>query len=254
MPWEHGDANAAWLLAEGGVWALVLARALGLCLTAPALAAPGMDWRMRLGLAALLATVMSPAVAPLVSLPASWPSVLHAAFLEVLAGGVLGWSAGLIVAGARLAGELVGSQAGLSTATLFDPEAGADVSTMGRFYGWIALVAFLALDGPLVMVRALLESYRVVPAGGLSLPRATAELAFAQVGRAMLLALQAAAPAALALALAGIVLCWLGRAASSLSFVALALPLRSMIGIVLVLISLITLLATLSRAWNAFVF
>ena len=75
-------------------------------------------------------------------------------------------------------------------------------------------------------------------------------LAFAQVGRALELALQAAAPPALALILAGIVLGWLSRAAPSLPFVALALPIRSLLGIVLILLSLVTLVATLSSAWD----
>ncbi len=51
--------------------------------------------------------------------------------LEVLTGGVLGWSAALIVAGARLAGELVAAQAGLSTATLLDPETGEEMTVLG---------------------------------------------------------------------------------------------------------------------------
>ena len=54
----------AWDLPEGvdwsglvgcmGSYALVMARVLGLCLTAPGLAVPGLDWRFRLGLAVML--------------------------------------------------------------------------------------------------------------------------------------------------------------------------------------------------------
>ena len=82
-----------------------------------------------------------------------WSGTAQALLLEVLTGGVLGWSAALIVAGARLAGELVAAQAGLSTATLIDPETGEELTPLGRLYGWIALAVFLALDGPLVLVR-----------------------------------------------------------------------------------------------------
>ena len=98
---------------------------------------------------------------------------------------------------------------------------------LGRLYGWIALAVFLALDGPLVLVRALVESYQAIPAGRLLISQETAELAFGQVGRALELSLRAAAPPALALTLAGVVLGWLSRAAPSLPFVALALPIRS---------------------------
>jgi flagellar biosynthetic protein FliR len=252
MPWENADWNTAWFLSHVGVWALALARVLGVCLTAPALAVPELDWRFRLGLAALLGTVVLPAVEPLIASPLTWPSLAWAGLLELLAGGVIGWSAALIVAGARLGGELAGAQAGLSAVTLFDPETGGELGPLGRLYGWIALVVFLALEGPLELVRALVESYDVVPAAGFSLAPVTAEAAFTQVGRALELALKTAAPAAVALALAGIVVCWLGRAAASLSFAALALPVRSLLGIVLVLLSLATLVASFSGAWSAF--
>jgi flagellar biosynthesis protein FliR len=251
MAWENGDWNWAWLVSQAVVWALVLARVLGLCLTAPALAIPELDWRFRLGLAAFLGIVLVPVVEPMITSPRGWSGIARAGLLEVFMGGVLGWSAALIVAGARLAGELVATQAGLSTATLLDPETGEQLTPLGRFYGWIALVVFLALDGPLVLVRALVESYHVVPAGGLFVSSDTAELALSQIGRTLELALQAAAPPALALALTGMIMCWLSRAASSLPFIALALPIRSLLGIVLVLLSLTTLIVTLSHAWSA---
>jgi flagellar biosynthesis protein FliR len=44
---------------------------------------------------------------------------------------------------------------------------------------------------------------------------------------------------------------WLGRAAPSLSLSALALPLRSLIGIALVLLSVAALAATFAGAWSA---
>ena len=58
MALEIGDANWAWVLGHAGVWALVVARVLGLCLTAPALAIPELDWRFRLVLALLLSAVL----------------------------------------------------------------------------------------------------------------------------------------------------------------------------------------------------
>jgi flagellar biosynthesis protein FliR len=251
---EIGDGSWAWVVAHAGVWALVAARVLGLCLTAPALAIPELDWRLRVLLALLLSAVLIPVLQPMIAPPLDLASAGWGLCLEVLVGGMLGWSAALIIAGARLGGELVAAQAGLSTASLFDPDTGEETTVLGRLYGWIALAVFLALDGPLILIRALIESYGAVPAGRLLISQETAELAFGQVGRALELSLRAAAPPALALTLAGIVLGWLSRAAPSLPFVALALPIRSAFGVVLVMVSLAALIATLASAWNAFPF
>jgi flagellar biosynthetic protein FliR len=252
VPWESGELDWAWVLGHASVGGLVLARVLGLCLTAPALAIPELDWRFRIGLAAALGLVLIPVVEPSIAAPAGWQDVAAAWFLELLAGAVLGYLAATIVAGARMAGELVAAQAGLSTSTLLDPETGEEIGPLGRLYGWIAMVAFLGLGGPLILVKVLVESYQAVPAGGLVISAETARAAFAQLGHALELALQAAAPVALALALAGIIMGWLSRAASSLPFVALALPIRTLIGVVLILLGLSTLYATLARTWQIY--
>jgi flagellar biosynthesis protein FliR len=251
MAFDIGEGNWAWVLGHAGVWALVLARVLGLCATAPALAVPELDWRFRLVPAALLGAMLAPALENRIAPPADWSSAAYAVLMELLTGGILGWSAALIVAGARLAGELIAAQAGLSIPSLLDPETGEELTVLGRLYGWIAIAAFLALDGPLVLFGALVESYEAVPAGRFPISLQTAELAFSQVGHALIVSLRAAAPPAVALLVAGIVLGWLSRAAPSLPLVALALPIRSVLGIMLVLLTLTTLVVTLSSAWSA---
>ena len=194
MPWESGELDWPWLLAHASVCGWCWPRVLGLCLTAP-------GWRFRSstggfgsGWPRALGMVLIPVVEPSIAAPVLWQSVASALFLELLAGAVLGDLAATIVAGARMAGELVAAQAGLSTTTLIDPETGDEIGPLGRLYGWIAVVAFLGLGGPLILVKVLAESYETVPAGGLLVSAETARLAFAQLGHALEPALRAAAP------------------------------------------------------------
>jgi flagellar biosynthetic protein FliR len=251
VPWESGELFWPWILSNAAGCGIVFLRVLGLCLTAPGLAIPELDWRFRIGLAAALCVVLYPVVGSSIVVPLGWQNVALAWCLELLAGAVLGYLAALVVAGARTAGELVAAQAGLSTSTLLDSETGEELGPLGRLYGWVAVMAFLGLGGPLILVRVLAESYHAVPAGKLLLSAETATKAFAQVGKSLELALRAAAPVALALALAGIIIGWLSRAASSLPFVALALPIRTAIGVVLLLLGLVTLFMTFSSVWEA---
>ena len=121
---------------------------------------------------------------------------------------------------------------------------------LGQLYALVALGVFLGLDGPLALVRALVESYRVIPPGGGVFTEETAALAFGRVGEALALALRASAPAALAMALAGLALGLLGRAAPSLQLLALTIPIRAALGLTLVLLGLATLAATLAATWS----
>jgi flagellar biosynthesis protein FliR len=238
-----------WLVGQGGLWALVLARVSGLCWSAPVLATPGLGFRARLILAATLTALIAPVVGREVGSPSGLWALGIACLFEVVIGAGLGWSAMLVIAGARQAGEVVGLQAGLSPAALFDPEAGDGMTPLGHLYGLVALGVFLALDGPTQLVLALAESYRVVPPGGSSPSPEVATWAFGQVAQALALTLRASAPPALALTMSGLALGLLGRAAPSLQLVSLSLPVRTLLGLALAALGLITLAATLKAGW-----
>ena len=231
----------------------MLARVLGLAWTAPALATPGLGGRFRLALAALLCAVVLPVVGPSLAAavgPAGWAAVGRACLVEGLVGAALGWSAALIVAGARQAGELVGLQAGLSPAALLDPEAGEELTPLGHLYGLVALAVFLALDGPLALVPAWSRATACCRRGGScsrTRPRGRRSAGWV---RRWSWCCGAAAPTALALALAGVALGLLGRAAPSLPLVAVSLPIRFALGLALVVLGLAALAATLAAAWG----
>jgi flagellar biosynthetic protein FliR len=240
----------SWVTSHAAVWALVVARVFGVCMTAPAIVVPGLEWRFRLALALMLGALIAPAVEPRIVPMSPGQGVVWMATTEVIVGGLLGWSAALIVAAARQAGELVSAQAGLSAAALFDPATGDELTPLGHLYGLIALAVFLALDGPLMLVGAMIESYQTVPPGGFDITAETVTQAFAQVGDAFGLSLRAAAPPAIALALAGIVMGWIGRLAPAVPILAHSLPVRAILGIVLVSLSLAALAATFSQSWT----
>jgi flagellar biosynthetic protein FliR len=241
----------SWLLFHAALAALVAARGAGVAWTAPALETPGLDVRFRVILAILLGVVLVPVLKAVGPVQTLTPLAFCAAFVvELLVGCAIGWSAAVIIGGARQAGEIVGAQAGFSAAALFDPEAPDELTPLGHLYGLFALAVFLALDGPLALVRGLVSSFKIIPVGTGGLSRETATLAFGRVGDALALALRAAAPAALALALASVALGLLGRAAPSLPLVALSMPIRAILGLVFVLLSLVTIAAILATAWS----
>jgi flagellar biosynthesis protein FliR len=101
-----------------------------------------------------------------------------------------------------------------------------------------------------MLVGAMIESYQTVPPGGFAITAETVTQAFAQLGDALGLSLRAAAPPAIALALAGIVMGWIGRLAPAVPILAHSLSVRAILGIVLVSLSLAALAATFSQSWT----
>ena len=117
---------------------------LGLCLTAPALAIPELDWRLRLMLAFLLTAILSPRLwRPLIAPPDGSGD----GRLGACPGSADGRHSGLSRRQAHHCRSPAGGragrrQAGLSTASLFDPDTGEETTVLGRLYGWIALAIF----------------------------------------------------------------------------------------------------------------
>ena len=245
----------AWL---GAPWALVFARVAGLAWTAPGWSSAGLGGRFRVVLALTLTALVAPIATRDFQLPRDGSALAVAVVVEVIVGAALGATAGLVIAGARQAGEIVGAQAGLSPASLLDPDAGDGMNVLGHLYGWVALGVFLSLGGPSELVRGVVASYGAIPVGGgaTEAPAAMSafdllDAVFNAVGRALTLALRAASPPALALLVAGLALGLLGRAAPTLQLVSLSLPIRTALGLILASLGLVTLATTLGIAWQA---
>jgi flagellar biosynthetic protein FliR len=253
---------------------IVLARALGLVWTAPGWGLAGVSARFRVMLALGLAAALAPGIVGLPGVglrgPLGWVGLVA---IELAIGVALGLSGALVVAGARQAGELIALNAGLAPASLLDiePERGwgpidlgagseGGLTPLGHLHGLVAMGVFLTLDGPLIVVRALAQSFRSAQPGlGLALGTAVPGLpgpndlvreAFARVGGTLGLALQAAAPAGLALLLSGLALAWLSRSAAGRPLSGLDWPVRVALGLVVSALAVGTLATTFAAAWS----
>ena len=69
--------------------------------------------------------------------------------------------------GVQMAGQIVDIQIGFGLVNVIDPVNNDQVSILGEFYYLLAMLYFLALDGPHYLLRALADSYRLMPPGGL---------------------------------------------------------------------------------------
>ena len=79
----------------------------------------------------------------------------------------IGLSAGLVLtiwfSAASLAGEKIASTSGLAFAAQVDPNTGASTPVISQIFMLFLLVVFLALDGHLIVLRTLLDSYEFIP-------------------------------------------------------------------------------------------
>ena len=138
-------------------------RILGIFTAAPILSARAFPARIRIGLALLIAIVAAPlGNAP----PAAFddPAIWLLLASEMMVGLAIGLVARMILSAVDLAGETIGLQMGLSFAGFFDPASGTNSNAVGRLLGTLSLMAFVAADGPALLIAATVQSIETVPA------------------------------------------------------------------------------------------
>ena len=150
---------AGWLAAF--LWPFV--RMLALVGTAPLFGERAVPARVKVGLAALLTVAVAPVLGPMPQVPPVSAAGAWLVAQQVLVGVAMGFSMRLVFAMVHAAGEYIGLQMGLSFASFFDPASGGNTMVLGRLLHALALLVFLAVDGHLMMLTILVESFRVLP-------------------------------------------------------------------------------------------
>jgi len=212
-------------------WPLV--RVLALFSSAPLLSHRAIPLRIKVALGVAITVVVMPNVPAPPLADALTGSGIALLAQNVLVGLVIGFTVRIVFAAFELAGELIGLQMGLSFAGFFNPASGSTENAVASFMSLIALLCFLSIDGHLMLVHALAESFRLFPLTGTpSIP-----LGFDGIVRIaadmFAIALTLALPFIAVLLLINIVLGVLARVAPQLNIFAVGFPLTLLAGMAL---------------------
>ena len=124
---------------------------------------------------------------------------------------------------------------GLGFATLVDPMHRGDEPVVGQFYQILAILVYLAVDGHLVLLGTLIESFRWLPAGGGSLARESLWSMAGLGARLFASGLLIALPGVVALLIVNLALGVMSRAAPQLNLYAVGFPITVMFGMVVLI-------------------
>ena len=218
-----------------------LTRVLALLAVAPVLSHQAIPIRARVG----IALAITLAIAPLVAAPPlagvlearGFVSLVH----NILVGLALGFAVRLVFVGIELAGQLIGLQIGLSYSGYFSPDAGQSENVVSNFMAMLTLLMFLAVDGHLILLSALVESFRVFPVDAAS-PLAVDVLALVRGGADVFtIALTICLPILAVMLLVNVVLGVMARIAPQLNLFAVGFPLTVLAGLAALVLFLPTL-------------
>ena len=180
---------------------------------------------------AMLCLVLTLAVWPQLSfpgteLPASLWEILLMLLGELFIGLTLMLVVNFLFAAVQMGGQIMGFQMGFAMINVVDPLTGASVVITSHFLYMTTLLVFLTLNGHLIMLQGLADSFALIPPGGLLINPMLATTMLQAANGIFTLALKVAAPVMSAIILVDLALALVGRAAPQMHVLILGFPLK----------------------------
>lgn len=218
------------------VWPFV--RIAAFFTVAPIFGARFVPARIRILLAAavtLLAAPLLPA-APTVDLLSIDGVVITVQ--QLLIGLALGFLVQLVFDAVGLGGQLLANSMGLSFAFNVDPMRGASTAAVGQLYLLLITMTFVALNGHLAFLEAVVEGFRTLPVGTGGFGASAAWMVLGFAGQLFAGAVAVALPGMTALLVVNLAFGVMSRAAPSLNLFAVGFPITLVFGLLVIFVGL----------------
>lgn len=238
-------------VAEFALFTLVLGRIGGLFSAIPLFGGKSVPARIKVATVFAMTLVFFPIVrAGLPVLPSDSISLGLLIARETLIGLSLGLLSQVIFSAVEFCGQIIGLQMGFSAAAQFDPTMGTQVSVMSMMQNLLAVLLFMGLGMHHVFIRAVIESYTLVPVGAWHMSGELLQFVVATTTGVFILAIKLAAPVMAALLAATVALGVMARSFPQMNIFMISFPLNIGLGFLVLGITLLVFFRTLGNAFN----
>jgi len=227
-----------------------LTRILGLIAVAPVFGNTSLPVQVKIGLGVMLALIVAPTIP---ALPATDPMSLAGLLIlvqQLIIGLGMGFAMRIIFTAVEMAGTITGMTMGLSFASFFDPQSQGQSNSISQFLVLLATLAFLAVNGHLLLLSALAHSFSTLP---ISTTPVSGQM-FRQIadwgGVIFSAGIQLSLPMVAALLITNIALGILTRAAPQLNLFGIGFPITLTVGFVVIGLALPYLATPLERLFQ----
>lgn len=233
------------------VWYLLPIFRVAAFVTAAPIFSTGMiPVRIRLIIAVTISIAIFPGLTPSTNIDPVSLSMVLMILQQVLIGLSLGFVMQFIFAAVVNGGQLIGMQMGLGFAQMMDPQTGVNVPVVSQFYNIIAVLLFLSINGHLVLVQILGESFNLIPVTGEGMSMSAIEsLVFFSTwmfSGALIMVL----PAVVALLMINMVMGVITRATPQMNIFSVGFSITITAGFIVIMVTLSTALPQLVLLFN----
>ena len=121
--------------------------------------------RVRIALAFFIALAAAGTAPPPPAVALDTPVAVLLVVQQLIIGFSLGFAVRIVFAAVEFAGEIIGLQMGLNFAGFFDPVTASQVTAASSFFSTMVAFLFIAMNGHLLVIQAVVESLTAFPVG-----------------------------------------------------------------------------------------
>jgi flagellar biosynthetic protein FliR len=234
----NSDLIQAWVVTI----LIPLVRLLGFVAIAPFFGNQAISMPIKVAMGILLAMMIAPAAPamPTVDL-LSLRGILIIAE-QMIIGLAIGLMMQIIFSAIEMAGQISGMTMGFGFATNYDPQSAGSTIVISQLMGILALLVFLSMNGHLIMISALLESFYAFPVT--AEPRMIDGMTIAIWGAKLFsISLQLSLPIVATLLITNLALGILTKSSPQLNIFGIGFPITLCVGFLVIMLMLPTMAA-----------
>jgi flagellar biosynthesis protein FliR len=176
-----------------------------------------------------------------IEIPPSFADYAWIAVGEFALGLVLGLGVLITLSGLQLAGEMIDQQTGLALGEIANPSLETNSSITGQFllmFGTTLLLVMEPINGHLLLVGSLVETFQTLPVGEATINTSTVELLTTLVHQSLVLGIQVAAPLLAVMSLVALTLGFLSHTVPQLNILVIGFPVRASVSLIVIALML----------------
>ena len=215
-----------------------LLRIGAMLMAAPVFSVRQIPVRFRMLLALLITLVVQPVLPPAPVVPVFSTDALLLAVQQIAIGVALGFLMQMTFNALVFGGQVMAYSMGLGFANMMDPANGVQVPVVAQFWLILAMLAFLLMNGHLILITAIVDTFTVLPVATDGVSRAGIWELLSWASRMFAAGVLMAMPVIISLLLVNIGMGVVSRAAPQLNIFAIGFPITLMMGFLLIWMTL----------------
>ena len=218
---------------------IVLTRLSGIMLCAPFFTGGYMPVQIRVVFTLLTALALTPAL-PLGNIPIELglASLTTLLLMELLFGLVIGFTAMFLFAGLQLGGQIMAFNMGFAMINVIDPQSQVNMPIFSFLLNYIGLLIFILINGHHFFLLAVYESFTALPIGGFVLDGPLINQIIGFTAAMFVIGIKIAGPVIVVSVIVIVMIGLIGRTAPQIHVLVVGMPLKILVGIATLSISL----------------